>query len=601
MDLTSMEIVRMAMDRFKSHTIGAKPSSVKVQKLHYIEFQTRMTELLSSVLEKNLSPTNVFLLLTTSPQLFFPIAKNSYQMLVDWLCLEENREVLIKLIRDKNSYSLFFSEGQKLFLVLTLASENLLIVKRQGKNNNKWTDANIKDIVSVFNEILRCKQSLFQNNIIEHLEPLAFKKKKFHLTKSAIVKLTHQYENQNITYKIKHILLDQAQRRRNTFSFFLDWESNTKLYPLKVSLTRGANYHSWFLNEEQLLSHYYPNYKMQSGQMFYTLIVKEPNNHVILSDWFTLDGKLAELHDVKKGHYQFEHAGTLTGRDVLDIHKFFLQLFRPSLIFITDNAVLLDKDSIVPLRLILYLVYGITYYEKNLNAKIIKCSSLDTAYEGEIGQNERVFQLHGNYLRSLKLDDYETMLKEEKQRVLTIKSLKKFQADTALLKALIMSDASLKEIIAEQKITEISLLKNSDIRREIYQRDSKDVLFKNYKEYERFQHGYFALTTLTQARQKYLSKTIEVPTLSLLAAAIWEAAKKEKMDGVMNHLIEFSSMLCKGLEVSDHDIDLKAKDIAVTTRVRTRLWKGGRFWYHTMQSDDKKDLSAEIPRNQKLI
>lgn len=507
-------------------------NSASPKTIHFIEFRTALIKLFSQISQKQLSVQESFAALKKDKKLFVKQDDKSSQLLVNWSHRMGNRDLLI-VIPDKQNEIHFSDDGG--FLTIQIKDDELLIKQQK---HDMWDETDIRDLVTQFSEILQAPKITFLSD--KHHNETELKPIKS-LTKSCLNDLLDQYQNTSVTYKINEIVLKNAKKNDNMFAFNFVWKDEKgRAYPLVVCLGRNKPYNSYFLDEESIYKLFYPTYKIDTGQYFYALYVFEPNNHIIIHDRFSSDGRFGELYQLERGNVKYAHENYLSGSENLKIHQFLARLFNPEKIFITDNAVLCGKKSFVPLRLMLGLTDK-TFYESKLNAKIFKCSSLKTKYEGVVWQNERLFEMHGKQLKRLSLTEWHQMLVSERNRLL------------------------------QKKAENLSPEEELSLR---------------------------APTILADLIHKYIDETQQKATLEDLAKKVFAASNQEKQKGPSEDLILFSQILCKGMEQDDKKIDPLSHDASVTDKVKTRLWRAGRFWYHTLPEEEKKESLTECKLRQ---
>lgn len=457
--------------KFDSIATSSPSKMVETPCFHYIEFQTKILKLLEKITEFDLSSKLAFQELSEVKNFFKPIDENKFQVWVNWPVHNGNKDILVVLslndkYEDVETCALHFYDQQH-FLSMFLYKDQLIVERPHNRNLKNWEENDIQELVTNFNEILRVKKINYKyKNEFESCITSESKDQKI-FSKHELNNLINKYNFRNITYKIQNVILKNSSKDdNNTYTFKLNWLDNQNvIHPLKICFSRTDEFYrpirshsgySWFITENVLLNHFseYNTYHIKPGQYYYSLTVYEAcpeeaksddEDVMILKLWLSLDALYGELHGVHKGR-------ELSGNEVINIYKFFDELFRIKNTFICDESKLTNEDETIriPIRLISALSTGKTWYEEKLpGVRLFECKQFKTAHEGVITQNSITRSKALNELQNLPIKKWYEMLDATKKNILYQLFLHHFDTDEYSFRKstkINHSEATLKEL-----------------------------------------------------------------------------------------------------------------------------------------------------------
>lgn len=511
----------------------------------YVEFQTQMLKILDRVSKQQLSVRSAFRELVTSPELFADQPQGGLLLIWPYHDSQRQIQVMANVSQESDSVSLEFSYQGERFLTLSWHQDSEIIARIHTLRGREWTNIDISDLVDNFNEVIRAKRIVYVSKRKRDEAMVDVLKNDIHsFSKEEFDEFMLHYSENNLTARINNVIVNNAAKRANNYTFKLQWpDSLGHSHQLKVAFSRADRFlerYSWFVNEQTLLN-MFPDYdrdELKTGQYYYSLKVTEvcddddsaaPMEAEVLSLWLTLDGLFGELRDVKKGMH-------LSGNDVLNIYKYFDQLFQVKNTFICDASSLLAEDDTVriPLRLISALASGKTWYEYRLpGVQLFECSQFQTVANGVINQNRERRRTALLELQNLPLSDWYAMLSPSGKIAL----------------------------------------------RDIYQGGKKISAILPRRSSRLFE------------KHRQSNVDFGAMTIQELTANIYNEAKQLKT--VTPKLGALVNLLCEGIcldEDRNHRLDTNAPDIWIKSRVRELLW-GSFFWVkENIVSEQRKVL-----------
>lgn len=508
----------------------------KIPATHFVNLQTHLIKIAEDLAKTKSGTFDIFNKLVTTNELFTKISQHKYGLKFNWPHENGDRDILVLATLNENKsnklkhFTLdFYHKGLKFLTILHNEKDFIIERSLTTKARIQWSKQDIYEIASYFKQIFNNEKTIF----IEEKTPIT----RCSFTKYEFQNFINQFKNSTISYRIQNCIINNAKQNGNLFEFDLKWLDNqNQSHLLGVhfsksdiffsSMNNQAGY-SWFVNEDTLLTSFpeYTQYKVKPGQHYYSLKIDEVLQDLpkrqktkteILDLWFTLDAAYGELRHVQKGE-------KVNGNEVLNIYKYFDQLFRIKHTFICDVSSLSpDNGSTnIPLRLILALSTGKTWYENQLSGvKLFECKKFQTAANGKVTQNS--IQRHRTLreLQQLPLIEWYTMLSAEQK----------------------MSLIELYQKYFENKTTPL-------------RQSTRIKFYQAHKQYPLFD---------------------QTTTIQTLTSKIYQNAKMNK--SITDDLIALTQLLC-GKDGMDEDqpLNSRASDFWVKSRVRELLW-GSLFW-----------------------
>lgn len=233
------------------------------------------------------------------------------------------------------------------------------------------------------------------------------------------------YRQSSLHVRIHHLMINHSKQHANQHSFNLFWTDSTLHYhALKATLTHSyslASGSSRFLNESSLmeLSSKYFNHELKTWPGYYRLDVEEipsanpeiPNNKLLMM-WFTLDGFIGELQNVRAGQ-------NLTGSEVMRIFQYFNDFFQIKNLFIYDETALVHHQDKLPLRVITTIATGQTWLERQVTGlRLFDTANLAVSELKTIRQDSQRRLQSLRELQTLPLRKWHAMLKADQQKIL---------------------------------------------------------------------------------------------------------------------------------------------------------------------------------------
>lgn len=401
--------------------------------MSYMAFQTAITKLIEKVTKAKFNVADSFEELIKTKELFKKNGKQ-FQLHVDWPHQGVYKDLLVNARQiegnDKvnREQILEFSCDDSQFLRISCRGDDEVIIEKNipFKVRTLWSEIDIDELISNFNQVLRANQITYINKKPQN--------ESVNVNKDEFAQLIHQYKDRNITYRIENVILKNAVKKANEFVFYINWvDSQDEHHLLKAIFSRSDLFYlptndypgySWVFTENALLTAFpeYRQYDINAGQFFYSLKIFElPSGQItnasqteILNVWLTSDALFGELHHVGKGK-------NMSGNEVLNIYEYLDQLFRVKYTFICDASSLqTDDHSInIPLRLILALATGKTWYENKLSGvRLFECHEFQTVANGVVSQNIERRNLALRELQQLSLKSWYEMLNKNEQKQL---------------------------------------------------------------------------------------------------------------------------------------------------------------------------------------
>lgn len=241
-------------------------------------------------------------------------------------------------------------------------------------------------------------------------------------------KIMHKYDQYTFKYKINNAIVNHSQNEENSRVLYLYWADSKKYYQaIKLSLTQVDQFtrgYSRFLIPEKLseFAHKTFSYKINPSDGYYRFDVHQraayPNgvfeDILLLSLWFTLDGKFGELRYVG-------HGLNFSANEALRIYKYFAEFFRIQTTFIVDDAHLTSlSNRNIPIRVISALATGKTWFERRIpgmtlfNENCIAVGEVNTVSQSGSARDQSLREL-----QALKLSEWQKMLPESGKKQLT--------------------------------------------------------------------------------------------------------------------------------------------------------------------------------------
>ncbi|MDR3492240.1 MAG: hypothetical protein P4M12_09410 [Gammaproteobacteria bacterium] len=408
--------------------------------LSFMEFQTGLIELSKQIDSERISPKQALQKILSLPKILNKSDTDATGLFIEWPHELGNRiiNIVIEKIDDStNDVHILKLILKKVFITIKLRVNHEMIVEYdlsdKKDKNLRWKKEDIYELVNEFYSIIKVRKIIYKDIYANTQESIVKKNRNWHFNQAQFNQIITQYKMNSITYRINNVIINNAQRKLDDYKFFLNWPiKDDAVVSLKIVFSQADKFYlpkgdnagySWFFTERQLLSSFadYKQYPINPGQYYYSLKVYEKadkrtkeKDKEVLNVWLSNDAKYGELHSVHKGK-------SLSGNDVLNIHKYFDQLFQIKNTFICDDShIKLDKKSIkIPLRLILALVTGKTWYQTKLpGVKLFECKNFKSAHDGLITQNQDNRNLALLELQNLTLEKLYTMLGGAEQKSL---------------------------------------------------------------------------------------------------------------------------------------------------------------------------------------
>ena len=501
--------------------------------LQYIELNTRLIQINEKFKRNEIDAEEAYEELIEDDNLFSSQDDETRETVIDWPLENGTRPLIVQAeIIEGDGPLLRFYDGKRNFLTLYKDDDNELIVKvMHSKDTAKiWDDAAVRNIVMSFNQVLNSEVIHYQKlDDEEEVIDAYYHPKSNRFTKASLSKVIDQYQLDHFTYRINHIILNNSRREDDKYSFALKWPTlDGKQQELHVTFSRSDKFfppkdlpgYSWVMTEKQLLKQFpeYAPYELKPGHCYYSLKIteenpKEEDNVDVLDIWMASDGQYGELHNLDKGKH-------LSGNDVLNIYRYFDNVFRVKNTFLCDASKIYDekKDDSVPLRLISSIVTGKTWYENKIpGLKLFECQNFQTAANGRFTQNAAARSKALRELQALPIKKWEKML-------------------------------------SGNQLMTLNDLMVRYCRSQLTQRETRN------------------------SSHQFYHQPVNV-TLKLLATKIFNHSKSEGY--ATKDLMSLSNLLClhKDVDLYDDDSlpDENAHDFWVQSRVRAVMWQG-LFW-----------------------
>lgn len=402
--------------------------------IHYLQFQTALIKTIKNNTRKHHKLSAAFKALMKIEDLFIKMPNNEYHLRVDWPYREASCDMLIIAYKSEKEYVFRFAVDSHTFLTITFQDDEARVESiNLASAKAQWSNSDIDQIVNHFTEMFNIKKIYYITDENDNSK-LVKKSSSASYTYNKYTFESHinQYQGYMLNSAIQHCIYDKARKCLHSFTFYLKWPDHVgHERTLKGRFARGDEFtqsynngstYSWFVTEDVLLNHFpeYQPYHIKQGQYYYSLRIYEISDETgeseteLLSLWFTSDGIFGELRDLQKGKY-------ISGNGVVGIYLFFDSLFKIKKTFLCDESKLVSEDNTtsIPLRLILSIVSGETWYQSKIpGLTLFECDRFQTSENDKITQHNKERIQAINDLQQLKLSKWYKMLKSYNQDIL---------------------------------------------------------------------------------------------------------------------------------------------------------------------------------------